>query len=61
MVIVVDYRVWKDRMRTYQREQAMPETLGDLTSEEFDQLIDQHIERSAQWDGALPLNTMLET
>jgi hypothetical protein len=39
----------------------MSQMLPDLTDEEFDQLIDQYIERSAQWDGALPLDTMLET
>jgi hypothetical protein len=39
----------------------MPETLHDLTDEEFDQLIDQYIERSAKWDGTLPLDTILET
>ncbi len=39
----------------------MPQTLDDLTNEEFDQLIEQYIERSAEWDGALPLDTMLET
>jgi len=36
-------------------------TIDDLTNEEFDRLIDQYIEQSAQWDGALPLDTMLET
>lgn len=39
----------------------MPQTLEDLTNEEFDQLIDQYIERSVQWDGTLPLDTILET
>lgn len=39
----------------------MPQTLDDLTSEEFDQLIERYIERSAEWDGVLPLDTMLET
>jgi len=33
----------------------------DLTNEEFDQLIDQYIKRAAQWDGTLPLDTILET
>jgi hypothetical protein len=39
----------------------MSQTLDDLTNEEFDHLIDQYIEQSAQWDGTLPLDTMLET
>lgn len=39
----------------------MSETLDDLTGDEFDQLIDQHIERSAKWDGTLPLDTILKT
>ena len=39
----------------------MPQTLDDLTNDEFEQLIDQYIERSAQWDGTLPLDSMLET
>lgn len=39
----------------------MTQTLNNLTNEEFDQLIDRYIEQSAQWDGALPLDTMLET
>ena len=39
----------------------MPQTLDDLTNEEFDHLIAQHIEQAAQWDGALPLDTILET
>jgi hypothetical protein len=39
----------------------MPQTLDDLTNEEFDHLIDQYIEQSVQWDGTLPLDTMLET
>ena len=39
----------------------MPQALDDLTNEEFDQLIDRYIERSAEWDGALPLDMMLET
>ena len=39
----------------------MPETLDDLTANEFNQLIDQYIDRSAQWDGTLPLDTILET
>ena len=39
----------------------MPQILDDLTNEEFDQLIERYIERSAEWDGALPLDTMLET
>jgi hypothetical protein len=39
----------------------MPQMLHDLTNEEFDQLIAQYVERSAQWDGSLPLDTLLET
>jgi hypothetical protein len=39
----------------------MSQTLDDLTNEAFDQLIAQHIEQAAQWDGALPLDTILET
>jgi hypothetical protein len=39
----------------------MPQTLDDLTNEEFDRLIDRSIEQFAQWDGTLPLDTMLET
>lgn len=39
----------------------MARILDDLTNEEFDQLIERYIERSAEWDGALPLDTMLET
>jgi len=39
----------------------MPQTLDDLTDEEFNRLIDRSIEQSAQWDGTLPLDTMLET
>ena len=39
----------------------MPQTLDDLTNEEFDHLIDQYIEQSVQWEGTLPLDTMLET
>ncbi len=35
--------------------------LDDLTNDEFEQLIDRYIERSAQWDGTLPLDSMLET
>jgi hypothetical protein len=39
----------------------MSQMFHDLANEEFDQLIDQYIGRSAQWDGTLPLDTVLET
>ena len=39
----------------------MPKTLDTLTNEEFDQLVEQHIDQAAQWDGTLPLDTILET
>ncbi len=39
----------------------MPQTLDDLTEEDFNRLIDRSIDQLAQWDGTLPLDTMLET
>ncbi len=40
---------------------AMTQTLADLTHTEFDRLIKRHIEPMAQWDGTLPLDTLLQT
>ena len=39
----------------------MTKTLTDLTNAEFDHLIERHIEQMAQWDGTLPLDTLLQT
>lgn len=39
----------------------MAKTLDALTNEEFDQLVEQHIDQAAEWDGALPLDTILAT
>lgn len=39
----------------------MPQTFDDLTDDEFNRLMDRSIEQFAQWDGTLPLDTMLET
>ncbi|MBN1874935.1 MAG: hypothetical protein JXA33_11950 [Anaerolineae bacterium] len=39
----------------------MNKTLDTLSDAEFEAMIEQHITQSAQWEGDLPLDTLLET